>query len=80
MNIEHILNSEFGAIAADLNAAAEGIYLDEEYDGRKALLKKNNIGYLVKLTNPNFSAFSTTAKEAITGMRNELLTPRRTRG
>ncbi|HKQ74151.1 MAG TPA: hypothetical protein VJ810_10665 [Blastocatellia bacterium] len=80
MNIKHILNSEVDAIAADLNVAAEGIYLEEEFEGRKALLKKNSIGYLVKLTNPNFSAFSTTAKEAITGMRNELLTPRRTRG
>jgi len=73
MTVEQILKSETEFTVSDLRTAPNGLYVDEECKGRKVQLKKTDIGFVVRLTNPNFSLFSTTAKEAITRIKDELM-------
>ena len=72
MTIQDILTRGAESLAADLKTALDGVYLEEEYNGRQVKLTKDITGYHVTLTNPDLELRPKGALRAVQTIKSEL--------
>jgi len=72
MTIEQILNSDTESTVTNFHMASNGLLASGEYKGRRVLISKIDIGYIVTITNPDMQFFSTEATQAVEEIKDEL--------
>src|SRR5215475_15152287 len=72
MTIEQFLNSDIESAVTNLHSAFEGLLLSGEYKGRRVLITKTDIGYIVTITDPDLQFFSAEAMQAVKVIRSKL--------
>src|SRR5262249_1644025 len=72
MTIEQILNSDTESTVTNFHMASNGLLASGEYKGRRVLITKIDIGYIVTITNPDMQFFSTEATQAVEEIKDEL--------
>jgi hypothetical protein len=56
MKLEHILRSEEKSLADDLRSSFNGLFVDEEYRGRRVQFSRTFAGFIISLTNPDYES------------------------